>query len=57
MNFNELMRVVRKSNPQMESGRVSMSAENFEKAMRFAFEKGESAGRGSEMFNGLFGGG
>jgi len=57
MSFDELMIVIRKANPQIESGRVTMSAESFEKALQFAFDKGRDSGLGEAMFNGLFGGG
>ena len=57
MKFDELMGVVRDANPQIESGRVSMSAESFEKALRFAFDKGRESGVGEATFNELFGGG
>ena len=51
--FQELWFEVERQNPKIESGKVSMSTDNFKKALRLAYETGRES---NYLFNNLFGG-
>lgn len=40
MEFWELWEEVDRKNPQIRTGKVAMSSENFKKALRYAYNKG-----------------
>lgn len=40
MQFEELWEEVERKNPQIRKGKVTMSSDNFKKALRYAFNKG-----------------
>jgi hypothetical protein len=56
MKFDDVWRTVEQANPQIKSGRVSMSAASFKKAMRFAWKKGvdEDPPHFDKIFGGMF---
>jgi len=55
MTIDELIEIIKLKNPQLERETVTMTSENFIKAIRFAYNAGKNSPKGDEIFNKLFG--
>ena len=56
MKFNDVWRVVERQNPKLAKGRaVTMSTENFRKALQYAYDRGAEEKGSVNLFEGLFG--
>ena len=54
MTFHELWETVKTANPSLSSGKVTMSTENFRKALQYAYNKAQEDSRSSGYFEELF---
>jgi hypothetical protein len=57
MKFKEVYRIVEGRNPMLKTGQVTMSSENFEKAMKWAYDRGQEDQGSANLFGSLFGSG
>jgi hypothetical protein len=55
MQFEDLWQLIEKRNKQLAKGKVTMSTDNFKKALMLAYQQGEKRQRDTNQTTGLFG--
>lgn len=51
MDFEQLWEIIEKKNPSLSTGKISMSSDNFKKAMLLAYEQGRKENPDKKNFS------